>query len=493
MSETFSGLVKIIGITLLLLGLWIFLALYVPENFLTSGNIENLMRRTALYGILSVGVAFVIIASGIDLSIGSLVCLTACLLGLFLKVDYRQIGTSAVWEVNSEQRFLLIDANHDLGAGDTIWYEKDRRNYALLKIASVQSDSSGRSRVMVTGDLARSFSSTDGSPLATVCRAYPIVSFNDQEMQFGAGFPSLRARDKLIFVSAQSANRDRVVESVGNESTVRFTESISNIAVNSYAIPVLRRPLMSIPIAIASVVGIAVLLGLVHGLLVTRLNLPPFIVTLCGLLIYRGIARELAGDQVVGFSEHAESIGKIATGRFVIWTSGEGSGSFAIPYVFLVFAVFVIAAMILLNLTVWGRHLVAVGRNQEAARYSGINTKRISVTTYVICAALAGIGGVMHAMDASSITPSAFGNFFELYAITAAVLGGCSLRGGEGSILGVVVGTALMQTLYNAIILLKITDRLEYTIIGTVLLIAVIGDEFIHRAAAKLKSRRLRA
>jgi ribose transport system permease protein len=490
MSDKLTGLIKIVGITGLLLGLWLFLAIYVPENFLTSNNIENLMRRTALYGILGIGVAFVIIASGIDLSIGSLVCLSACLLGLFLKVDYRQTGTVNVWEVNSAQKFLLIDKHHDFQTGESVWYDKDRRNQALLKIETVDSDESGHSRIVVSGDLTRSFSSADGKPLATICRAFPIVSFQDREMQLAMGFPAVRAKDKLIFVAAQSANRERIVESVIDESTVRFTESVSNIASHSYAIPVFRRPLMSIPMAIASVIGIATFIGILHGLLITRLHLQPFVVTLCGLMIYRGIARYLTSDQTVGFSEHAETIGKIGTGRYVIWTSADGLNSFGIPYSFFIFALFVMVAIVLLNLTVWGRHLLAIGRNPEAARYSGINTKWVTMTTYLICSAMAGIGGMMFAIDSASIAPSAFGNFFELYAIAAAVLGGCSLRGGEGSILGVVVGTALMQTLYNAIILLKIPDELEFSIIGTVILIGVIGDEFIHRTATAMKSRR---
>jgi len=108
---------------------------------------------------------------------------------------------------------------------------------------------------------------------------------------------------------------------------------------------------------------------------------------------------------------------------------------------------------------------------------------------YVICTVLAAVGGMLSALDSTSVSPSSFGNAFELYAIAAAVLGGCSLRGGEGSILGVVIGTAVMQVLNNLIMLLQIPQTLEYTIIGAVILIGVTGDEFVRRAAAK---RRLR-
>jgi ribose transport system permease protein len=148
-----------------------------------------------------------------------------------------------------------------------------------------------------------------------------------------------------------------------------------------------------------------------------------------------------------------------------------------------------IVATIVLTRTVWGRYLLALGRNEEAARFSGINTGRVTVMAYVICAVMAAVGGMLFSLEYSSISPSSFGNSFELYAIAAAVLGGCSLRGGEGSVPGVVIGTAVMQVLNNMIMLLRIPQSLEYTIIGAVILLGVLGDELVRRTAAR---RRLR-
>jgi ribose transport system permease protein len=98
------------------------------------------------------------------------------------------------------------------------------------------------------------------------------------------------------------------------------------------------------------------------------------------------------------------------------------------------------------------------------------------------------LAGILFALDSNSVSPSSFGNFFELYAIAAAVLGGCSLRGGEGTILGVVVGTAVMQVLNNLILLMKISDELEFAIIGLVILLGVIGDEVVRRWSARRKA-----
>ena len=95
----------------------------------------------------------------------------------------------------------------------------------------------------------------------------------------------------------------------------------------------------------------------------------------------------------------------------------------------------------------FGRYLFAVGRNEEAARYSGIQTGRVVAAAYVICGALAGLSSIFLTMYTRSISPASHGNFYELYGIAAAVLGGCSLRGGEGSIVGIVLGTILLQIL----------------------------------------------
>ena len=112
------------------------------------------------------------------------------------------------------------------------------------------------------------------------------------------------------------------------------------------------------------------------------------------------------------------------------------------------------------------------------------------IWAYVICSSLAGLGGILFSLDINSVQPSGYGNFYELYAIAAAVLGGCSLRGGEGSILGVVIGTAVMRLLNNSISLLGIPSQLEFAIIGAVILAGVLADELVKRWAAARRSRR---
>jgi ribose transport system permease protein len=126
---------------------------------------------------------------------------------------------------------------------------------------------------------------------------------------------------------------------------------------------------------------------------------------------------------------------------------------------------------------VFGRYLFAVGKNEEAARYSGLHTSRIVIAAYVICCGLTAVAAVFIAMYTRSISPSSHGNFYELYAIAAAVLGGFSLRGGEGSMIGVVLGAVLLQVLQNLVNLLGIPSSLNFAVMGSVILIGVIADQ----------------
>lgn len=225
------------------------------------------------------------------------------------------------------------------------------------------------------------------------------------------------------------------------------------------------------PVAFAIVLALSIVIGLLHGWLITQLKLQPFVVTLCGLLIYRGIARFYTKDGTAGFTFGTDL--PMLEHLFVGRTAG-------VPHSVIAFALFAVLAWFLLHRTVFGRHLLAVGKNEEAARYSGINTKRVIILAYVLCMFLTAVSAVFFAMYTKSVQPSSHGNFYELYAIAAAVLGGFSLRGGEGSIVGVVLGVVLLQVLQNLVNLLGIPSSLNFAVMGTVILAGVIADTQFH-------------
>jgi ribose transport system permease protein len=122
-----------------------------------------------------------------------------------------------------------------------------------------------------------------------------------------------------------------------------------------------------------------------------------------------------------------------------------------------------------------------VGNNEEAAHYSGVKTRRVIASAYVVAGTLTAVSAVIIAFYTNSVSPASHGNFYELYAIAAAVVGGCSLRGGEGTVLGIVLGTALLQVLRNLVNLLDVPSSLDFAVMGAVILIGAVADEVYGR------------
>jgi ribose transport system permease protein len=254
-------------------------------------------------------------------------------------------------------------------------------------------------------------------------------------------------------------------------------------------------------LASAIVLVVAGLIGLFHGLLITKLNLQPFVVTLCGLFIYRGLAQLLT---LIDFKKLHES-GFSGAGRlmrdssrdvgvggrkdldwFFFLQNGEIQG---IPTPLILFFALAVLAGIFLHASVYGRYLFALGYNEQATRYAGVNTDRYKILAYFLCSLLAGLGGLLFLMKISSASPSSAGNWFELYAITGAVLGGTSLRGGEGTIIGIMLGTAVLPLLKTLVIFAGIPSDMEFSAIGVALLLGTLADELLRRrseSASKL-------
>ncbi|HEV2970753.1 MAG TPA: ABC transporter permease [Pirellulales bacterium] len=237
------------------------------------------------------------------------------------------------------------------------------------------------------------------------------------------------------------------------------------------------------PIATAVIVAGAACLGAIHAFLITKVRLQSFIVTLCGMLIYRSVARYIISDASAGFG--AENFGvfrALASGRV-----GIPFTRYVIGAPFVAFVAVAAIMWVVLHRSVYGRYLFAVGRNEDAARYSGINSKLVVAGAYVLCTVLAAFSGILFAIDTNTIQASDFGIGYEMYGIAAAVLGGCSLRGGEGSILGVVIGTALLQVLQNAVNLLGIPSSLNFAVMGGVILVGVLADQILAQRRAHRK------
>lgn len=229
------------------------------------------------------------------------------------------------------------------------------------------------------------------------------------------------------------------------------------------------------PAALAVVLALGAAIGAMHGLIVTKLKVQAFVVTLCGLFIYRGIARWLAHDQVQGLNGKAEWLKEFYQSKAV----------FGLPMSLVIFLILAGLFAVFLHLSVYGRYLSAIGSNEQAARYAGIAVDRFKVLAYVICSTLAAFFSIVFLMEHNSAQPSSTGNFLELYAIAGAVLGGCSLRGGEGTVPGIMIGAAILWILPNFTNMWGVSSQLEYTVIGAALLFGALLDEFLRRRGAR--------
>ena len=230
--------------------------------------------------------------------------------------------------------------------------------------------------------------------------------------------------------------------------------------------------------ALVVLAGSAVI-GLAHGLLVTRLRLQPFLVTLCGLFIYRGLGKWLAPDHSPGlnvadtpetFQRQVESFKWLLVGDV-----------YGVPNQLLWLLALSVLLGLFLHGTRHGRYLFAIGTNEEAARYAGIPTDRYKVLAYLICSVLAGLDSLVFVTYNNTVNPTSGGSWWELYAITGAVLGGCSLRGGEGSVAGMFLGAAVLPVLRQLCYTYGIKSELEYAVIGGALLLGTIVDELFKR------------
>lgn len=253
--------------------------------------------------------------------------------------------------------------------------------------------------------------------------------------------------------------------------------------------------------AVLGVLGLGAVIGLVNGLLVTKLRVQAFVVTLCGLFIYRGLGRWVALDQVKGLGEGFPRLKAVLRDNKDAWgllrplqelagggeTAGAAGAGFGVPVALVIFLLLAAATIVFLHFSVYGRYLYAIGSNERAARYSGIAVTRYKILAYVLCSTLAAFFAVLFLLEQNSAQPSETGSFFELYAITGAVLGGCSLRGGEGTVLGMIVGTAILWILPNFTKMWGVPSQLELTVIGAALLLGALLDEVLRpRSAARV-------
>ncbi len=226
------------------------------------------------------------------------------------------------------------------------------------------------------------------------------------------------------------------------------------------------------PLALLAAVVLGTACGWLQGVAITKLKVPPFVVTLGGMSAFRGAALLLAGGgPISGFDE-----------GYRWWGQGYVG---PVPVPVIIFLAFAILAHFVLGSTRFGRSIYAVGGNPEAARLSGLDVDRLTTSVYVIIGFMAGLGGFVLSARLNSAEAVA-GVGYELTVIASVVIGGTSLFGGVGTVFGTVVGTVLIGVLLNGLVLNNVSSYVQQIIIGVIIVLAVAFDTFA-------KSRRRRA
>jgi ribose transport system permease protein len=367
---------------------------YYWPNFLKLENLLNIANQIAVIAILAVGMTLVIITGGIDLSVGSLIALSA---------------VTAAWLICAAGGHVANDLTPQWSA--LIW--------------------AGVLFVVAAPALVLSRKKT-----GTFIRAFAVVSLG------AVGLILIYALTP-VFAAPLAAG----LASLGPT------------------------PLVMTGCCLLAILLCAAL-GLFSGSMVTYFRVPPFIVTLAMMLVASGLASKIS---------RGESIHQVPDS--FIWL-GRGADLFGLPNAVLLMLLLYGLAHLLMTRMALGRYIYAVGGNAEAARLSGVPVQRVLLFVYTMSGALAGLGGVVMASQLKSGNPN-YGQMYELYVIAAAVVGGCSLSGGEGRILGTLIGAFIIAVIQNGMNLIGMTSYDQRVVLGLVILAAVLFDRIKRRSLAE--------
>jgi ribose transport system permease protein len=287
--------------------------------------------------------------------------------------------------------------------------------------------------------------------------------------QFSSAYNLKTVATQTVIVGLCAIGMTFVIVSGGIDLSVG-----SSIALASVVTAVLLRDEHSVGVALLGGVAASALLGALNGLLITRLSIVPFIVTLGSMGIARGLAKYLADEQKVDAPAHGLSalMAKTPDPAWLLVSPGV--------WLWLLLAA---AAAVTLSRTVFGVHTLAIGSNEATARLCGIRVERVKWIVYTLCGVCAGLaGGLQFARLTVGDPTTALGK--ELDVIAAVVIGGGSLSGGSGSILGSMIGAFLMTVLANGCTLLGVPNYVQEMLVGAIIIVAVSVDRWRRPAAS---------
>ncbi len=424
------AIVAVIGLIYVLdPGPWFALDASRSRPFFSPYSLQNLSHNTALYGVLALGAAVVIIAGGIDLSIGSVVALSAVVAAKLMTSWLPGIRETGYWGTLG---LILATVVFSLGSGH--FAVRVAKKPALLPVP-------------VPGWVP-------GAALAIALLPWFFIKGGGGILAMVALLLAISALGLLVGLSL-GLRRGAVALAVASGAVTLLGMFTEPGTANQ----------MPTGLVVAGC-GLTLLLGLTigvtHAAMINYFQLPAFIATLATLAGFRSLARILSSEQTI----------TVNSDNFRFFGSDF---RYTIP----IFLVVAIIMSIVMGRTVLGRHLFALGGNEAAARLSGLPTRRLKTIAYALSGLLAALGGILFFGNTGQ-ADSRMGVTYELFAITAAVVGGCSLAGGVGSIRGTVLGLILIRIVITGtglVVKNMSPSQIEGLVLGVVVVLAVAFNQ----------------
>lgn len=278
----------------------------------------------------------------------------------------------------------------------------------------------------------------------------------------------LNVTRQVAMLGISAVGMSFVILTAGIDLSVGSLMSLTNIVCAKLMVEAGVHPVLAVFITLL----MACVIGMVNGAIINLINIPPLITTLAMMTTLRGISYVLcSGYPIWGFPEKFRILGQ----GYV--------GIIPIPVIILIF-IFILG-WIILNKTTYGRYVYGIGGNEEASRLSGINVQRMKYLVYILCSFLTGVAGMIMLSRINTGQPKV-GTGFELEVITSVVLGGISIFGGQGQLIGVFIGVLIMGVLSNGMIILNISAYYQLVTRGLVLLVAVAFDNISSKKIRKI-------
>jgi ribose/xylose/arabinose/galactoside ABC-type transport system permease subunit len=405
------------------------------DTFFTLQNLRTVSLQTCVVAVAALGMTVIIISGGIDLSIGSAIALAATVLA---------------WGIHNDAALLLTSGSSFRGAS--------------VRLADAQA------RIQTTSDGEKERWQTEAAHWREVLRGILELKLAAVETAAGNADDVTAAPSE---VRRRQADVRRLREKLAQLNGAKVDIKIDN----QWYLGVHNHPATA-PLSLFMSVGMGVLAGVINGALISTLRVVPFIVTLGTMTVFLGLGKLI--PEVPIRPEVAEIPGWV---RRLTWPQPEPAWMLVASGVWLALALSAALAM-LLRYTVLGRHIFAIGSNEMAAHLCGINVRRVKLTVYALAGLFTGIAGIYNFSELSQGDPTS-GTGFELRVIAAVVIGGASLSGGRGSVLGALTGAALMATITSGCTQLGLPNPIQDVIVGLIIVAAVTVDQ--------IRQRRLRS